>query len=126
MRASSASWIWKVNDTLGHPVGDKVLKEFASILTEAFSKKAFVGRIGGDEFVVFFKEKVSRSELSEMLGDLIRTVKSTFQAEYPDKNLSSSIGAAMGLGEYADLYRTADSALYEVKKAGKGTYYIVE
>lgn len=117
-----------VNDTLGHPVGDKVLKKFSQLLNQSFKDIAFVGRIGGDEFVVFIYKELSCEELSELLAGFIKLVKETFDQEYPDKHLSSSIGASMadsGINDYISLYKSADSALYKVKQTGKGNYNIV-
>lgn len=117
-----------VNDTLGHPIGDSVLKKFAQMLNESFSESAFVGRIGGDEFVVFIYDEMKYDELSESLKEFGEKVRTKFGREYPDKHLSSSIGAAMadsGINDYVSLYKSADSALYKVKQNGKGSYAIV-
>lgn len=117
-----------VNDTLGHPVGDKVLKQFSEMLNESFGNIAFVGRIGGDEFVTFIYTELTGKELSEILAAFINKVKSEFEQEYPDIHLSASIGASMadsGINDYASLYKSADTALYKVKQTEKGTYSIV-
>lgn len=117
-----------VNDTLGHPAGDSVLKKIADMLNDTFSLSAFVGRIGGDEFAVFIYEEMTYDKLSESLEAFENKVKADFAKEYPDKKLSVSIGAAMtdsGINDYVSLYKSADAALYKVKEKGKGSYAIV-
>lgn len=117
-----------VNDTLGHPVGDKVLKQFAELLKESFSECAVIGRIGGDEFVIFISDDLTSVELSERLEKFVCKVRDAFEKEYPDMNLSSSIGASMadsGINDYISLYKSADSALYKVKQSGKGGFTII-
>ncbi len=117
-----------VNDTFGHPEGDKVLIAFAEVLTAAVADNhSIVARLGGDEFVIFWCEKISRSYLCEKLDKLMQSVHQRFDPEYPEQHLSASIGAVLveaGLNDYEGLYGNADSALYEVKKNGKGHYRI--
>ena len=118
-----------VNDTLGHPTGDKVLKEFAMLMKETFPEGSVMGRIGGDEFVVFLKNDLSKEELSLLLGGFIENVRTFYNKEYPDHKLSASIGAAYAAnkaGIYAALYKAADSVLYTVKESGKGHFRIEE
>ncbi|MDY3971758.1 MAG: GGDEF domain-containing protein [Clostridia bacterium] len=117
-----------VNDTLGHPVGDKVLKQFAELLKESFSECGVIGRIGGDEFVIFISDDLTSGELSKYLEEFVCRVKDTFAKEYPDMKLSSSIGASMAdseINDYISLYKSADAALYKVKQGGKGDFTII-
>lgn len=117
-----------VNDMLGHPVGDKVLKQFAELLEDFFSdKNGVVGRIGGDEFVVFLGGMNDTYELKKSLAELLEVVRTTFAEEYPEQKLSASIGAvfaATGVNDYESLYKCADNALYTVKNNGKGSFFI--
>ena len=117
-----------VNDMLGHPEGDKVLKAFAEVLTGvASSDHSVVARLGGDEFVIFWSENITRDYLRGKLDELMTAVHSRFDSEYPDQRLSASVGAVLvgaGLGDYERLYESADSALYCVKENGKGHYRI--
>lgn len=117
-----------VNDMLGHPVGDLVLQQFATMIEDFFGEKnGIVGRIGGDEFVVFLKQSMKEAELHECLNILLATVRENFADDYPKQKLSASIGAVFvkaGTNDYDSLYKSADDALYTVKKKGKGNYHI--
>ncbi len=118
----------QVNDTFGHPEGDKVLKAFAEVLLSAAPERhSVVARLGGDEFVIFWSESISRGQLCEKLDGLMQAVHDRFDAEYPEQHLSASIGAVLtetGIDDYESLYENADSALYAVKQNGKGHYRI--
>lgn len=108
----------EINDTLGHGVGDKVLKELARRLAEALEKKhARVFRLGGDEFVVVYLEssKTSR-ELAVRLRELMRA---PMLIEDVSLIIDASIGAVEPGAEANDsheLLRRADLAMYEAKK----------
>ena len=113
-----------VNDHFGHQIGDEVLKAFAMILERAFRTKDLIGRIGGDEFMVFMpdmqKEFLKRSEeiSQEILHEL--AILKVGAAEH----FSCSIGIASDAGNYdfKKLYLLADKALYESKERGKACY----
>ncbi len=117
-----------VNDELGHPTGDQVLKDFAALLDGFFNmNKDIVARIGGDEFAVYIGRAVTRKEVEEQLGKLIQLIHQKFDGEYPEQHLSASIGAAFTAdnGNYHELYQSADKALYEVKRKGKDDFLIL-
>ena len=113
-----------VNDNYGHQIGDEVLKAFALILERAFRTKDLIGRVGGDEFMVFMpdmsKEYLKRSEeiSAEILHEL--DILKVGEAEH----FSCSIGIATDAGNYdfKKLYMLADKALYESKERGKACY----
>ena len=113
-----------VNDNYGHQIGDEVLKAFALILERAFRTKDLIGRVGGDEFMVFMpdmpKEHLKRSEeiSAEILHEL--DILKVGEAEH----FSCSIGIATDAGNYdfKKLYMLADKALYESKERGKACY----
>lgn len=113
-----------INDTYGHPAGDWVLCQLALILVRAFRTGDIIGRLGGDEFMVFLsnvkvKEKVFQrvmrlcsSSFDELDRSIIGNEKVTF-----------SLGAAYSVqadGTFAAFYELADKALYESKQKGKG------
>jgi len=116
-----------VNDTRGHLYGDAVLSQLGSRLRSLFRANDIIGRIGGDEFLVFLKDlpdadvvKDRCSLLQASLGELLHRLA-------PDLNVSCSIGAAIApthASNYADLFRRADEALYQAKKRGKNRYRI--
>ena len=107
-----------INDTQGHLSGDAVLVELAAKMRSLFRSTDIVGRIGGDEFLVFLKNVNSRSQLKLQAKSLI----DAFTSEADGIEYSCSIGAALYPedGETIDwLFKNADSALYNSKRAGK-------
>lgn len=116
----------RINDEFGHPRGDLVLQTFADLLSEFFNRQGdVVGRIGGDEFAVFVGRELNRQDAGIMLGRLIAQTRKTF-SEYEAQALCSSAGAAFvagGVG-FDELYGSADQALYEAKRGGKGDFRI--
>ncbi len=116
-----------INDQLGHPVGDQVLREYASILENYFNRnKDIVGRLGGDEFAVFSGRDFSTAEINGMLRKFISIVHQNFDSKYPDQKLSISIGISLAASSdtYELLYQNADKALYEAKGNGKDQFQI--
>ena len=114
-----------VNDTLGHPTGDHVLKSVASILRNVGGDRAFVGRIGGDEFILFFKTDFRHADIEACL-ERIRDGLRGIVTGSPDVVITTSIGAyEKPEGEemdYETMFQLADQALYKVKKKGKDSY----
>ncbi len=114
-----------VNDTLGHPVGDKVLMDTADILRSVFRGRDIIARLGGDEFCVFAQdftdEDLVTSRAEELNGLGRRRNYSEDGSKYVDT--SFSIGVAICWkdwnGSYEELYGRADLALYEAKRAGR-------
>lgn len=117
----------KVNDTFGHAIGDKVIADFAKRLKQSFSNQDIVGRIGGDEFVVFLSAS-SEEWIHRKAERLIKQLHYEFQDGHVHCQISSSIGIAIapeaGM-DFDTLYKKADIALYQAKAEGKGTYVIL-
>jgi len=115
-----------VNDTLGHPAGDALLREVATRLKTLLRETDLLGRLGGDEFVIV---QESESELREAAGALsdriIDSLTSPFNIESNEVNIGVSIGIALA-PEHAtnpdNLLKMADMALYSVKSAGRNGY----
>nr|NUR37537.1 EAL domain-containing protein [Sphingomonas sp.] len=114
-----------VNDTLGHPAGDTLLRLVALRLTEVVGKKGQVGRLGGDEFQIVLPSLSSKPELSELAQAIIDSVS----RPYTINGTAVSIGTSVGIvtSDYDDrtsddLMRDADLALYAAKAAGKGCF----
>lgn len=116
-----------VNDKLGHPFGDVVLKETAEIIKLFFRENDCVGRLGGDEFMVIAPEitmELMEKRAEKLIQDLTK--------EYEDPNGGIvKVCASVGLADYPkcgstvdEVYRMADTALYDAKNAGKGQYKI--
>ncbi|MBQ9329056.1 MAG: GGDEF domain-containing protein [Solobacterium sp.] len=108
-----------INDTYGHVVGDQVLIRVAQVLRSAFRSQDYVCRPGGDEFIVIMRDISSPS--ASLIEYKLRTINDQLQA--PADGLPSasvSCGAAFGIYHetYADLFASADEAVYEVKNKG--------
>ena len=117
-----------VNDVLGHPVGDQLLKRISAIISDSFRADDLVGRLGGDEFCVFMKDTVNLEAVeakAKMLNERCRLECTGENGE--NVKVSVSIGIAScqkDVSNYDELYRCADLALYETKRKGKDTYTI--
>ena len=108
-----------INDSYGHLIGDKVLKEFAETLQKNTRKPDIVGRWGGEEFIIICPE--TNSEKCIFLGNkLLKLV----QKEKYSKNLNITISIGITtttslIKNYNDLIKLADNALYSAKRKGK-------
>nr|WP_294846986.1 EAL domain-containing protein [uncultured Sphingomonas sp.] len=118
-----------VNDSLGHPAGDTLLKLVALRLTETIGDRGQVGRLGGDEFEVVLPTTADRAELSQLAQAVIDYLSRPY---FIDGN-NVSIGASVGIvtSDYDDrtaddLIRDADLALYAAKAAGRGVFCFFE
>ncbi len=108
------------NDKYGHQGGDDVLCAFVDILRETFRRTDYIGRFGGDEFVVFLKNYVSRGILDQRLDEFQKKL-----AGHRPQPIYCSIGIAIMCREtfdYEQCLGKADEALYESKNSGKNRY----
>ncbi len=112
----------KINDTMGHAFGDEVLRSLGKQIGINFRASDIVGRIGGDEFMVFLKN-INDEETIRKEARKVEYFFKNFQAgEYVKYSATASIGVAIYPIEGADfesLYKAADAALYKAKKRGK-------
>src|SRR6185369_1324326 len=118
-----------VNDTLGHPAGDTLLRLVALRLRDVIGKAGQVGRLGGDEFEVVLPSMSDKTELSKLAQGIIDSLS----RPYTINGTAVSIGASVGIvtSDYDDrtsddLMRDADLALYAAKAAGKGCFRFFE
>ena len=117
-----------INDTLGHPAGDELLVETAQRLRHA-APGHFVGRVGGDEFVVLQGVGQDRDAIDRLARDLLKAITQPLTIEGNQIVPSTSIGIAIAPTdgrEGGTLLRNADLALYRAKDAGRGTYAFFE
>lgn len=114
----------QINDQHGHPEGDRVLRETARELETALGRDGFVGRVGGDEFALLLCAPIPREELVEILQRFQARLRRVVQCG--GRGVSCSIGAQpVAPGQTAEeLYRTADSLLYQAKQHGRDGYVI--
>lgn len=111
-----------INDTHGHLFGDTVLAEMTAGVKRLFHSDALIGRIGGDEFVVFLKNIPSSDFAQRKAEQILHLFDATFAFGKNNFQISCSIGIAMAPASgtnFTTLYRNADIALYSAKKQGK-------
>ncbi len=113
-----------VNDSLGHPIGDRLLKAVAAQISQVVRQTDNLSRLGGDEFTLLV-ENAGHRQASAVAEHLIQSLACPFVIEGHELSVSASIGIALypDDGETVDtLLRSADSALYAAKAAGKHTW----
>jgi diguanylate cyclase (GGDEF)-like protein len=111
-----------INDTLGHPVGDAVLKEVAARICSTLRPGDEVSRVGGDEFLVMLSG-ARVPEVEAVAGRILASFSDSFSAKMTQSVCGASIGCAIAPrdGTTLDtLLRNADLALYEAKRRGRG------
>ncbi len=114
-----------INDNLGHHFGDLVLGEVARDLKNNFRGADIIGRIGGDEFIVFVRQLSNKAIIEQKAKGIASAFQNTYSGENHDYKISGSIGIARYPqdGEtYEALYKAADKALYQSKLRGKDCY----
>lgn len=117
-----------VNDTLGHAVGDILLKKVANRLTAACRKGDIIARLGGDEFVVLQRDVDEGEAAATLASRIVDLIGRTYVINGHTINIGASVGVAIGANpiQARDLLRNGDLALYEAKKAGRGRYRVFE
>ncbi len=113
-----------VNDTLGHAIGDLLLKKVADRLNSACRKGDVVARLGGDEFVVLQHDVTDTAAAERLASRIVDLVGRTYVLNGHTINIGASVGVAIcdENSQPRDLLRNADLALYEAKRAGRGRY----
>ncbi len=114
-----------INDSLGHYVGDQILKEVAARLTRTLRAGDTVARLGGDEFVVVLQEVRDPADAGVVAQNLLRELAPPYLVEGRELHLSASAGITLfpDDGRDADvLMKNADVAMYHVKDAGRNGY----
>ncbi|MBI5130689.1 MAG: EAL domain-containing protein [Rhodopseudomonas palustris] len=114
----------QVNDTLGHPCGDRLLCAVADRLRDMLRPEDFVARFGGDEFVVFQQNVRSNEDAAVLARRIVERLSDRYLIDHHVVEIGASIGIAMtSPGIRADiLLKNADMALYRAKADGRGTY----
>jgi len=115
----------KINDSLGHEIGDKLLIKCAKRLQNAIKNEATVGRLGGDEFIVLINGLVKRNDVLSVTQTLLEAFRRPFNLDDRELIMTVSIGVAIfpDDGDSAsDLLRNADIAMYQAKDLGRNTY----
>ena len=115
-----------INDTLGHHVGDELLKKVASIIKSLLRDVDMLSRIGGDEFVVTLENITSSEDLAHIALKILREISKPITALGHTLNTSASIGIAVFPNDAEDvvtLLKYADSAMYKAKDLGKNRFH---
>ncbi len=119
----------KVNDTMGHPAGDALLRQVAERLTGTVQELGRVGRLGGDEFQVVLPGHHSRDALSRLAGRIVDNLSQPYSIENARVVIGASVGIALcpddGITSEA-LIRNADLALYAAKGGGRGRHHFYD
>jgi diguanylate cyclase (GGDEF)-like protein len=118
-----------VNDTLGHPIGDALLRQVAERLTLVMGNHGQVGRLGGDEFQAVLPGAVDIGLLESLARTLIEQVSRPYMIEGHKVTIGASVGITIGDPGRASadaLVRNADLALYAAKDAGRGKHRLYE
>ncbi len=112
----------RVNDTLGHLYGDAVLSELAHTLKSLFRDTDIIGRVGGDEFVVFMTNVKDPAVIRSKAERILSSFKRSFSKDDDERGISCSIGVSIypvhGTS-YDELMQKADRSLYFSKSSGK-------
>lgn len=118
----------KINDTLGHDMGDTALKEVSKTLKLVLRKQDTLARLGGDEFAVLTDSFNSKKDLEKLSQRIIRHINNFLFTNNIELNLGISIGIAVANKPSTKeaIFKSADNALYESKEKGKNTYTIIE
>ena len=115
----------KVNDTLGHSIGDEVLKTVATRLSGLLRNSDTVARLGGDEFVVLLYNPESSESIAQIGARVIAVLNEPMQFDEVEARVGTSIGIAVfrdGTDSAEALLKRADDAMYVAKAAGKNVY----
>jgi diguanylate cyclase (GGDEF)-like protein/PAS domain S-box-containing protein len=115
----------QVNDTLGHPAGDALLKQVAQRLERAIDGAGRCGRLGGDEFKVIVPGQQSRAALGYLAREIIDALSQPYSIHGQSVVIGASVGIAMSPEHGStseELIRNVDLALYAAKDAGRGVF----
>ncbi|MGE5503470.1 MAG: putative bifunctional diguanylate cyclase/phosphodiesterase [Actinomycetota bacterium] len=114
-----------VNDSLGHDVGDELLKAFAQRIKDGMRKSDTLARLGGDEFVVLATDWANPADLATMAEKILEMLGRPFTIAGHEMRATASIGIALHPADGGDsrtLMKSADVAMYAVKESGRAGY----
>ena len=117
----------KINDGLGHDIGDQLLQQFATHLRTSVRQVDFVGRLGGDEFLVIVEELNHEDNVIIIARKIVEGMVLGFQVGEQSLHITTSIGIALydgGTLIQDELIRRADQAMYQAKRSGRNTFRI--
>lgn len=116
-----------INDTMGHAVGDQLLKQVALRVEEFTSATVFAARLGGDEFAIIYQRPLHQNEVIEFCQKILNRIVERYDIDGNEYFISASIGIAFypdhSIDQH-DLLRFSDAAMYVAKKQGRNQAYI--
>ncbi|WBL76332.1 EAL domain-containing protein [Bradyrhizobium xenonodulans] len=118
-----------INDSLGHPIGDALLKEVGRRLQATVGESDTVARLGGDEFAVVQIGRSEEAAARALAGRLVEVISAPYQIDDHQIVIGVSIGISLSPQDGSDpneLLKNADLALYRAKADGRGTYRFFE
>jgi diguanylate cyclase (GGDEF)-like protein len=119
-----------VNDTLGHPVGDLLLREVAMRISKLVRRNDTVARLGGDEFVILQVDVVQSEDVDSLAQRIIHALSEPYHLDGHQVVIGVSVGISTTTRNCEDhpdtLLKHADMALYRAKSDGRGTYRFFE
>lgn len=119
----------KVNDTLGHAIGDELLQQVAERLTSCVRETDTVARLGGDEFTIMLTGSLDSHDISDIAENIIQSIEKPFIINTHEIFISTSIGISVfptdGMSG-TELFKNADTAMYRVKELGRGKHLFFE
>jgi diguanylate cyclase (GGDEF)-like protein/PAS domain S-box-containing protein len=114
-----------INDTLGHPFGDRLLQEVAGRLRLCLRESDTIARFGGDEFVALIEDFAAPGDVVSVAQKILHALRWPFMLEGETSHITASIGISLFPNDGADLaglLKNADIAIYRAKEQGKNNY----
>ncbi len=118
-----------INDTYGHLLGDAVLIDISKIFKSIYRETDVIGRIGGDEFLVFMNKFNSENDVKDKAELMCEKIRNLYENESTISRVSVSVGISLSIKSrflYKEMFKNADFALYETKERGKDGYTIFD
>jgi diguanylate cyclase (GGDEF)-like protein len=115
----------QVNDTLGHPAGDMLLKQVAERLIKVVGDREKISRLGGDEFQIILQDVEDRGALGDLADKIIKSLSHPYSVDGSRCIIGASVGVAVSPFDgrtSEELIRNADLALYAAKGSGRGRF----
>jgi diguanylate cyclase (GGDEF)-like protein len=119
----------RINDSLGHTIGDEFLKAVAARLSQSIGPDDFVARLGGDEFAIVQRDAPSEDHVSALVARIYAALRTPFDCRGHSLAADASIGVALAPDHGNNLHgllKSADLAMYAAKAAGRRTYRFFE
>jgi diguanylate cyclase (GGDEF)-like protein len=114
-----------INDSLGHPIGDKLLQSVAQRLVDCVRASDTVSRQGGDEFVVLLSEVEQAEDAAITARRMLQAISEPHSIDHHDLHVTTSIGVSICPDDGSDpetLIKNADTAMYQAKESGRQTF----